>query len=90
MSAASKVLDRLERPKQTRPGSWLAACPCCESWRGRPISVREIDDRVLIYAFCGCATQDVLGAIGLTLGDLYDAPLVQYLPPVRGGFTARD
>jgi hypothetical protein len=72
MSAAAKLLDRLDRPKQTRPGSWVAGCPCCQSKRGRPISVRELDDgRVLLHPFCGCDTGAVLGALGLTMNDLY-------------------
>lgn len=73
---ASRILDRLARVKQTRPGSWMAACPCCESRRGRPLAVSETSDgRVLIYAFCGCSTEDVLGRVGLTINDLFDKPL---------------
>jgi hypothetical protein len=91
MSAAQRVLDRLPRVKQTRPGSYITGCPCCKSREGRPIKVDERDDgRVLIYAFCGCTTADVVGEIGLTLGDLFDKPLAQHLPPVRGGFNARE
>ena len=44
MSAAAKLLDRLDRPRQTRPGAWVAGCPCCQSKRGRPVSVRETED----------------------------------------------
>jgi hypothetical protein len=70
--SGAKLIDRLDRPKQTRPGAWLAGCPCCQSKRGRPISVRELDDgRVLLYAFCGCGTDAVLAALGLTLSDLF-------------------
>src|SRR5262249_13524254 len=71
MSLAS-VLDRLDRAKQLRPGNWIAACPCCQSRRGRPISVRELDDgRVLLFAFCGCQTGNVLAVLGLSLSDLF-------------------
>jgi hypothetical protein len=92
LTALSKVLDRLDRPKQTRPGNWVAGCPCCQSKRGRPVSVRELEDgRVLIHAFCGCATADVMGAVGLALGDLFEKPLApSSLPPVRGGLSARE
>lgn len=76
MSAVAKLLDRLDRPKQTRPGSWVAGCPCCQSKRGRPISVREGDTgAVLLFPFCGCSTESVLAALGLTLSDLFDKPL---------------
>lgn len=92
MSALTRVLDRLDRPKQVRAGNWITGCPCCHSKHGRPISVRETDDgRVLVHAFCGCGTPDLLAAIGLTLGDLFDKPLDSInLPPVRGGISARE
>jgi hypothetical protein len=76
---AAKLLDRLARPRQTRPGAWAAGCPCCQSKRGRPISVRELDDgRVLLHAFCGCDTGAVLGALGLALSDLFPERLPQH------------
>ena len=90
VSAASKVLDRLERVKQTGAGRWAAACPCCQSRRGRPVSVREIDDRVLMHPFCGCSTEAVLAALDLMLADLYDAPLGQQLAPSHSRIPARD
>jgi hypothetical protein len=70
----------------------VAGCPLCNSKRGRPISVRELEDgRVLVYAFCGCTTVNVVDALGLTLGDLFDKPLDPIsLPPVRGGLSARE
>jgi hypothetical protein len=49
------------------------------------------DGRCLIHAFCGCDTESILGALGLKFADLFDKPLAQYdLPPVRGGFSARE
>lgn len=76
MSAATKILDRLQRPKRVKEGHWMTACPCCESRKGRPLSVTEKGDgRVLLYAFCGCSTEDVLGRLGLELGDLFDQPI---------------
>lgn len=90
MSAVTRILDRLPRVKQTRPDNWIAGCPRCESKQGRPIKVTAAADRVLLHAFCGCETTDVLGALGLKLGDLFDTPLASHLPPIRGGFTARE
>jgi len=91
MSVAAKILDLLDRPKPTRPGQWMAGCPCCKSKRGRPISVREFDDgRVLLNAFCGCETGDVLAALGLTLADLFEKPVAQGAPPTSSRIAARD
>jgi CHC2 zinc finger len=91
MSATSKVLDRVECAKQTRPGRWVAKCPAHED-KSPSLSIRETDEgRCLLHCFGGCATSDVLAAIGLSLCDLFDKPLTaEYLPPVRGGFTARE
>lgn len=90
--SAAKLLDRLDRPKQTRPGAWLAGCPCCQSRRGRPLSVRELDDgRVLLHAFCGCGTDDVLAALGLKLGDLFPERLPgHHYPQTHSRIPAAD
>lgn len=71
MSPATRLLDRLERAKQTSPGRWLARCPAHED-RGPSLSIRELDDgRLLLNDFGGCGTSDVLAALGLTFSDLY-------------------
>ena len=90
MTAASRVLDRLDGPKQTGTGKWMAKCPAHED-RSPSLSVRELEDgRVLIHCFSGCGAGDVLAAIGLRMGDLFDKPIAHHLPPVRGGFSARE
>lgn len=91
MSAANRLLDRLHNVKTLRAGNYAAGCPCCQSKRGRPISVREIDDgRVLVYAFCGCELEAILGALGLALADLFDKPLDHHKSPVNTRIAARD
>lgn len=91
MSAAQRLLDRLERVLPSRPSQWLAACPVCRSRRGRPLSIRETDDgRVLVHAFCGCETSAVLETVGLALSDLFDKPLDHHLPQIRSRIPARD
>jgi hypothetical protein len=95
MSAATKLLDCLDRPKQIRAGSWAAGCPCCQSKRGRPLSVRELDDgRVLLHAFCGCSTEAVLGVLGLTLTDLFPERITgsgaDQFKPAASRIPARD
>jgi hypothetical protein len=90
MSAAAKVLDRLHNVKQLRPDNWAGGCPLCQSRRGRPISVRAVDDRVLVYPFCGCSTEAVLNALGLQIGDLYNQPLGQAIKPSNSRISGRD
>jgi CHC2-type zinc finger protein len=90
MTAASKVLDRLTRVKQTGAGRWIALCPAHED-RAPSLSIREMEDgRVLINCFAGCGAGDVLDAIGLRMSDLFDKPIAHHLPPIRGGFSARE
>lgn len=91
MSAAAKLLDRLDRPRQTRPGSWSAGCPVCQSRHGRPIALRETDEgRCLLHAFCGCSTESVLNALGLELRDLFERPIAHHVPPSASRISARD
>ncbi|SRR5579859_364325 len=90
MSAASKVLDRCAGAKQTGAGRWIARCPAHDD-KSPSLSIRENDDgRCLLHCFGGCETSDVLAAIGLSFADLFDKPLEHHLPPIRGGFSARE
>jgi hypothetical protein len=89
MSAISKVLDRLEGVKSTGQDRWMAKCPSHEDG-GPSLSIRETDGRVLTHCFAGCGAGDVLAAIGLRMSDLFDKPIAHHLPPVRGGFNARE
>jgi hypothetical protein len=90
VSAASKVLDRIAGVKQSGKGRWISRCPAHED-RSPSLSIRETDEgRCLLHCFGGCSTSDVLAAIGMSFADLFDQPLAHHLPPVRGGFTARE
>lgn len=86
----SGLLDKLDRAKQTRPGEWVAACPCCQSKRGRPLSVRVLDDgRTLLHPFCGCDTSEVLRKLGLSMADLFPQRLGDYFAPTKAKVSAR-
>jgi hypothetical protein len=90
MSAAAKLLERLDRVRQTGTGRWIARCPSHED-RSPSLSIREVDDgRVLIHDFAGCETGDILAAVGLTLTDLYPARLADSLTRVPQAFSAID
>jgi hypothetical protein len=91
VSASEKILDRLQGVRQSGAGRWIALCPAHED-RSPSLSIREKadDGRVLVHCFGGCPAADVLAAIGLSFAELFSKPLGHYLPPVRGGFTARE
>lgn len=90
MSTAAKILDRLERVKTTGHGRWLARCPAHED-ASPSLSIRELDDgRVLLHDFAGCSTEDVLGALGLTLSNLFEKPLEHSPLRTHSTIPARD
>jgi putative DNA primase/helicase len=70
-----KVLSRLNDPRETA-GRYQARCPAHDDHRAS-LSVNLGDDgRVLLHCFAGCATADVVKALGLTMKDLF--------PPTNG------
>ena len=77
-----RLLSRLEGLRQTRPNKWIARCPAHDD-RSPSLSVREIDDRILIHCFAGCAASDVLSAVGLQLSDLFDRRLDHHRPALK-------
>jgi hypothetical protein len=90
MSAAAKILDRLERVKQTGQARWLARCPAHED-KSPSLSIRELDDgRVLLHDFGGCCVGDVLAALGLSMADLFEKPLAHSFLRTHGSIPARD
>ena len=66
----SRLLGGLSCVRQTGSGRWIARCPAHED-RSPSLSIRDIDDRVLVHCFAGCGVGDVLSSVGLTLADLY-------------------
>ena len=75
MSTSVKLLDRLQRVKATGLNRWVACCPSHKD-RSPSLSIRELDDgRILLKDFGGCETESVLGAIGLSMTDLFPKPL---------------
>jgi hypothetical protein len=86
VSAAARVLDRLERPKQVGPGRWIAPCPAHQD-RSPSLSIRELDDgRLLLHDFGGCETSAVLASLGLEFSALFPERLPGSGP--AGGYAA--
>ncbi len=66
-----KILPHLTRVKRTAPGKWIACCPAHED-RSPSLAVRELDDgRVLLHCFAGCSVEEIVGAVGLGMEDLF-------------------
>lgn len=76
------VLGRLERV-QRHGDAWRADCPQGHKSRGT-LAIKQGDDgRVLLRCHAGCSAAEVLGAIGLSLSDLFDRPPVDHTPAGR-------
>ena len=69
-AVADRVLDLLENVRPNGKSRWTARCPG-HADKTSSLSIRDTDDRVLIYCFAGCPTSDVLNAVGLEIQDLF-------------------
>ena len=91
MSNIESLISRLERVKRTGTGRYMARCPGHED-RTASLSVRELDDgRILLHCFAGCGVGEVLGAIGMTVNDLFPERIQSTTgKPERRPFPAAD
>ena len=70
MSAVENFINRLDKVKG-RNGSWTACCPAHED-KSPSLSVREGEDgRVLVHCFGGCSVDQIVGAVGMDINDLF-------------------
>lgn len=88
--SAQDLLSRLDKPKRTGNGSWLARCPAHED-KSPSLTVREMDDgRVLLHCFAGCDFDAVIGAVGIPVEALFPPKPAERLAPVRRPYPAAD
>ena len=72
MSIPEKILSRLDSPKTLKDGQVLAKCPAHDD-RHPSLFVKADKEtgNVLLRCMAGCATQDVVEALGLEMKDLF-------------------
>jgi hypothetical protein len=82
------ILTRLEKVKG-RNGAYTACCPA-HTDKSPSLAIRELEDgRILMKCFANCSVQEIMGAIGMDIGDLF--PNVNKdLPPVKRKYYATD
>lgn len=84
------LVSRLEKVRKTGNGRWLACCPA-HGDKHASLSVRELDDgRILLHCFAGCATIDVMGALGLAMWELFPQAADFHKPRERRPFAPMD
>ena len=83
------ILSRLSHVRG-RGESWTARCPAHDD-KSPSLAIRfKPDGRVLMHCFGGCSVDEVLGAIGLDINDLFDDGPVQRGDQVKPAFYATD
>lgn len=75
MSAAARLLERLEGVRRVGDDRWIARCPAHDD-RHPSLNIRvgREGDRVVMHCKAGCTNVDICGALGITLRDLFDDP----------------
>ena len=78
------LISRLKKVKRTGNGQFIACCPAHND-RSPSLSIRDLGDgRILLNCLAGCATEDVLGAIGLDFSDVSPSkPIEHHMKPVK-------
>ena len=75
--AFERLIDALEDARcgvqPTGPRRAQAQCPAHDD-NEPSLSLTGIADSVLVYCHAGCATTDVVKALGLRMADLFDSP----------------
>ena len=65
----SELLSRLEKVKKSG-GNYIARCPAHKD-KNPSLSIAQDGEKILLHCHAGCDTDTILGALGLTLKDLF-------------------
>lgn len=72
---AEKLLDRLDKTKQTGPHRWIARCPAHDDKHPSLAITETPDGTVLVKCFTGCGFDAIVAAVGLEPSDLFPEKL---------------
>lgn len=90
VSPIDLLLSRLEGIRPSGPGKYVARCPAHRD-KHPSLAIKEADDgAVLVYCFSGCSVDEVVGAAGLELSELFPPRSPQGRKPERRPFNASD
>lgn len=68
---AETLLNELHKVRQNGTGKWIACCPAHDD-KTPSLSVKEDSDgTILLYCFAGCSAEEIIGSVGLQMGDLF-------------------
>jgi hypothetical protein len=89
MSQLENLLSRLTKVKG-RAGNYTACCPAHED-KTPSMAIKEQDGKIILHCFAGCPVENIVGAVGMDMTDLFppnDKPT--YNPQPRVKFFATD
>jgi hypothetical protein len=79
MSQLENILSRLTKVKG-RAGNFVACCPAHED-RSPSLAVKEQDGKIVMHCFAGCSVENIVGASGLEMTDLFPPTTPNYTQP---------
>jgi hypothetical protein len=84
---ASEIITRLNGVRRGRQDSWTARCPAHDD-KKNSLSIAQKGGKVVLKCFAGCTTEEIVGALGLTMADLFadsrKKPRTKKTPTVEG------
>ena len=92
-----ELLQRFSKVKSTGTNKWQACCPAHED-HSPSMSIKLSDDgAILLHDFAGCSVEDICGAVGVEMHELFPPRRNEWTPgvekPIKFGgvrFTAID
>lgn len=64
------LLARLKKARRTANGQWVACCPA-HADKSPSLAIKAVEGTILLHCFGGCSVEEVLGAVEMTVTDLY-------------------
>ncbi len=76
MSPLDRVLAAFPNAQQTKPNEWKVRCPVHGADNNPSLSIGPADNGgVVLHCFAGCANQEIVSRVNLTMADLMPPPL---------------
>lgn len=88
MSQLEHLLSHLTKVKG-RAGNYVACCPAHED-KTPSLAVKEQDGKIILHCFAGCSVENIVGAVGMEMTDLFPPPEPTYKPVPKVRFFATD
>ncbi|WP_458369091.1 virulence-associated protein E [Pseudomonas mandelii] len=71
MMPADKLLSRLDKVREVKPGKWTACCPAHDD-KTPSMNITEVEDgKLLVKCWAGCSVAVIMASVELELRDLF-------------------